>query len=78
MNYNNSTGDENVALFLIKILSGADMEIHQHSILDLLVQLGLESSDDNIRAFVQIQSGFVVVTVLHEAFLVSFTGGVLK
>ena len=64
----NKTGGGNVALFLINILSEADMEMHQHSMPDLFMQLGLESSDDNIREFVKTHSGLVVGTVLHEAF----------
>ena len=44
------------------------MEMHQHSMPDLFMQIGLDSSDDNIREFVQTHSGLVVGTVLHEAF----------
>ncbi|WP_284193630.1 DUF2789 domain-containing protein [Vibrio zhanjiangensis] len=44
------------------------MEMHQHSMPDLFMQLGLESSDDNIREFVKTHSGLVVGTALHEAF----------
>lgn len=44
------------------------MEMHQHSMRDLFQQLGLASSDDSIREFVNHHSGLVVGTALHEAF----------
>ncbi|MFW7522974.1 DUF2789 domain-containing protein [Vibrio ostreicida] len=44
------------------------MEMHQHGLPDLFQQLGLDSSDENIKDFVNSHSSLVVGTVLHEAF----------
>ncbi|MCG9596705.1 DUF2789 domain-containing protein [Vibrio sp. Isolate25] len=44
------------------------MEMHQHSMPDLFRQLGLDSSEESIRDFVNNHSGLVVGTALYEAF----------
>ncbi|MGD8108940.1 DUF2789 domain-containing protein [Vibrio sp. TRT 21S02] len=44
------------------------MEIQPHTIPELFSQLGLGSSDDEIRDFVEHHNGLVVGTALHEAF----------
>ncbi|WP_070967398.1 DUF2789 family protein [Vibrio sonorensis] len=44
------------------------MEMHQHSIKDLFNQLGLGSTDWEIKDFIAKHSGLVVGTPIHEAF----------